>query len=73
MNIPIRWFIAALGMTGATAGAAAPALVTAAQNKDSKAVRALLSRHVDVNAAEPDGSTALHWRYCVTISKSMIC
>ncbi len=37
-----------------------PALIRAAANKDVSAVRALLKAHADVNAAEPDGTTALH-------------
>jgi ankyrin len=36
-------------------------LVDAARNADRDAVRALLQKKVDVNAAEPDGTTALHW------------
>ena len=33
----------------------------AAQQKDLTALRALVQRRVDVNAAQPDGTTALHW------------
>lgn len=33
----------------------------AAQKKDISALRALVQRKVDVNAAQPDGTTALHW------------
>ncbi|HEY7338378.1 MAG TPA: ankyrin repeat domain-containing protein [Bryobacteraceae bacterium] len=36
-------------------------LIDAVKLNDANAVRALLAQHVDVNAAEPDGSTALHW------------
>ncbi len=36
-------------------------LINAVKNNDVKAVRTLLAQHVDVNAAETDGSTALHW------------
>ena len=43
------------------AGGDRPALVDAAKNADRDAVRALLQKKVDVNAAEADGSTALHW------------
>jgi ankyrin repeat protein len=39
---------------------AEPALVDAAMNGDLKAVRTLV-RQGDVNAAQPDGMTALHW------------
>jgi len=40
---------------------AQPAVVEAAKNGDRETIRALLQRKADVNAAEPDGSTALHW------------
>jgi ankyrin repeat protein len=36
-------------------------LVDAVRKADKPAIRALLQQHVDVNAAEPDGSTALSW------------
>ena len=50
-------------LTAAAAAAAAPAvpLVDAAKAEDASAVRALLEEQVDVNAAEVDGTTALHW------------
>ena len=38
-----------------------PALVDAAKNVDHAALRALLEKKADVNAAEADGSTALLW------------
>ena len=38
-----------------------PALVEAAKNGNTDAVRALLQEGVDVNAAEGDGTSALHW------------
>jgi ankyrin repeat protein len=36
-------------------------LSDAAMRGDQAAVRALLQDHADVNAAQPDGTTALHW------------
>jgi ankyrin repeat protein len=36
-------------------------LTDAVQKSDQAAIRALLHNKVDVNAAEPDGMTALHW------------
>ena len=42
------------------AQSAAP-IAGAAQNGDREAVRALLKKGVDVNEAQGDGSTALHW------------
>jgi uncharacterized protein len=38
-----------------------PALIDAAKNVDREAVRALLKQGTNVNATEPDGTTALHW------------
>jgi ankyrin repeat protein len=40
---------------------ATTALVDAVKNQDAESVRALLKQHVDVNAPEADGTTALHW------------
>jgi ankyrin repeat protein/mono/diheme cytochrome c family protein len=51
---------AGLGATGHGAGAAAT-LVDAVKNGDRAAVRTLLKSRSDVNLAEPDGTTALHW------------
>jgi uncharacterized protein len=39
----------------------APSLIGAVKSGDAAAVRALLLQKVDVNAAEGDGATALHW------------
>jgi uncharacterized protein len=36
-------------------------LVDAAKRSDKDAVRSLIQKKIDVNAAEPDGTTALHW------------
>jgi ankyrin repeat protein len=44
----------------ATAGAQIP-LIDAVKRGDRAAVRALLQQQADVNAGEPDGTTALHW------------
>jgi len=55
----------ALGVIGATTtGLAADGdlpLVSAVRSGDLAAVRPLLASGVDVNAGEPDGTTALHW------------
>ena len=53
-----------LGMSAASATAATARdlpLLEAARAADADAVRALLERQVDVNVAETDGTTALHW------------
>jgi len=36
-------------------------LIDAAKKFDVKTVRLLIAQHVDINASEPDGSTALYW------------
>jgi ankyrin repeat protein len=36
-------------------------LINAARNTDREAIRRLVQEKTDVNAAEPDGTTALHW------------
>ena len=46
---------------GAVAGAHTAVLVDAARSGDVTAIRALLQERGDVNEAEPDGTTALHW------------
>src|SRR5215471_13665147 len=58
-----RTFIAAglLILTPAIAFAGATDAADAAQKKDLGALRALVQRKADVNAAQPDGTTALHW------------
>lgn len=38
-----------------------PSVVDAARRGDKVALRALIQKKADVNAAEPDGTTALHW------------
>ena len=43
------------------AAAERPALIDAARNADREALRALIQKKVDVNAADADGTTALHW------------
>src|SRR6516225_7787914 len=36
-------------------------IIDAVKQGDAKAARALIAQKADVNAAEPDGTTALHW------------
>ncbi len=40
---------------------AAPNLADYAMNADKQGLRTLLEQKTDVNAAQPDGMTALHW------------
>ena len=55
--------VSALLAGAAASVGAAPAIpiVDAAKAEDASAVRALLEQQADVNAAEVDGTTALHW------------
>ena len=54
--------ILGLAAAGATAAPARDLpLVEAARTADADAVRALVERRADVNSAEIDGTTALHW------------
>src|ERR1041385_1534566 len=53
--------IALLLLTPALAYAGATDAADAAQKKDLSALRALVQRKTDVNTAQPDGTTALHW------------
>ena len=52
---------AAAVLLTAAAPANRPALLDAAKNGDRDALRALLQKGANVNTAEPDGTTALHW------------
>jgi len=53
-------YLCAIFALFASSASAAP-IVDAAKNGDADAVRALLKNKADVNAAEGDGTTALHW------------
>ena len=57
------WSTGVVLLWAATIGTAGsnPALVDAVKQSDVAAVRALLGQGVDVDAAEQDGTTALHW------------
>ena len=59
------WVPSTIALLLAATGLAAPAddlrLVDAAKNRDRAAVRSLIEQHVDVNTAQPDGTTALAW------------
>ncbi len=58
---PHRWIV--LGLAFASLGAGRPdlSLVDAVKRGELPAVKAQLDRQVDVNTAESDGATALHW------------
>jgi ankyrin repeat protein len=62
----MRRLIASFGLivaisAGVHASIADSPIASAAQNGDREAVRALLKKGLDVNEAQGDGSTALHW------------
>ena len=65
MKNPARWFgiasllVAAMPAVDAAAGDAR--LIEAVKHADMQTVRTLVAHRVDVNAADADGSTALHW------------
>ena len=48
-------------LTGVANAAARSPLIEAAKSDDAAIVRALVEKHADVNAADSDGTTALHW------------
>jgi ankyrin repeat protein len=50
-----------LGISSEPRAASTPPIVAAVKANDIAAVRSLISRRVDVNAADADGTTALHW------------
>ena len=60
---PLAFTLLSIGLCagGAAAAGAAPPLVDAARDGDTGAVRALLAQGADVDAAEGDGTRALHW------------
>ena len=59
---PLAALMCTLLVCVSVAGAASdPALIDAIRRQDRAAVRALLKKGVDVNAALADGTTALHW------------
>jgi ankyrin len=54
--------LAALALAaGLSAEGRDPDIVAAVRSGDAARVRALMRGRIDVNAAEPDGTTALHW------------
>ena len=59
-SAPVAFMIALCALTS-TARAADTPLADAAEKTDWKRVRALLKDKADVNAAQADGMTALHW------------
>jgi ankyrin repeat protein len=54
-------YAAWLVLSVAVAGAGKSDVADAVQSGDKASLRALLAQHVDVNAPQADGTTALHW------------
>ena len=53
--------LAMIAVTGMAVAAERAVVADAAERRDQSAVRALLAKGADVNAAQVDGTTALHW------------
>jgi ankyrin repeat protein len=65
MRNPAKWFglacVVIAGLAGLDAAPADTRLIDAVRKADVTAVRALIAQRADLNAADADGSTALHW------------
>jgi len=61
MNGVLASLAAAVWLSAAAAASGRAPVSEAAMNRDREAVRALLKQGADVNAAQNDGTTALHW------------
>ena len=57
------WLALPLLLLGAivTSAAPAPEVADAVRTRNASALQSLLKQRADVNAAQPDGTTALHW------------
>ena len=57
------WLALPLLLLGAIVISAAPApeVADAVRTRNASALQSLLKQRADVNAAQPDGTTALHW------------
>ena len=59
----MRTFVTILSSVALAASsyAAGTDAADAAQSRNMEALRSLIKQHANVNAAQPDGTTALHW------------
>src|SRR5712691_8113016 len=55
------WISAVVSATSLLAASNDVRLVEAIKNSDKAAIQKLLPQHIDLSAADTDGSTALHW------------
>jgi hypothetical protein len=60
-SLPVAVMAALLTAAPALAADPGADVLTAARNGDREGLRALVKKRADVNAAEADGTTALHW------------
>jgi uncharacterized protein len=60
-RMTISCVVAALVLSASVTSGADLRVAQAAKNGDSAKVRSLIQQRADVNASEPDGTTALHW------------
>jgi ankyrin repeat protein len=61
MRLRYAWLLAVTAASGLTAASTGVSLIDAIKAGQRDTVRALIRQRVDVNAAERDGTTALHW------------
>src|SRR5438105_638983 len=57
----VGWLLAAIASSLSLAAASDLRLIQAVRNSDTEQVRRLIEQRADVNAAQGDGATALHW------------
>jgi uncharacterized protein len=60
-SVRSAWLVALVAVAGLEAAGSNVRLIDAVKQGNRTAVRALITEHANVNAAEPDGMTALHW------------
>src|SRR5215831_5210402 len=61
MRLRFAWLMAVTAAAGLSAAGTSVGLVDAVKSGHRETVRTLIRQRVDVNAAERDGTTALHW------------
>ena len=61
MRVRVALLLIVVGAAGLEAAGNTVRLIDAVKQGNRTAVRALINQHANVNAAEPDGMTALHW------------